>query len=136
MWRKWQILAMSITRFRHEDEKFFYSAEYLFPEAARRVEILEGLKNSWQSLFPPMIARHSLPYNLGVNEISIAVDNKNTEEMLRNSRGNILRILKKKFDYDISIQLNKFQMLGELLNFDAPFNIRNSIITAEVKLHT
>lgn len=72
----------------------------MFPEAARRVKILEDLKKSWKGLFPPMIARYSLPYNLGVNEISIAVNNKNTEEMLKNSRGNILRILKKKFDYE------------------------------------
>ncbi|MBR2207243.1 MAG: DUF721 domain-containing protein [Synergistaceae bacterium] len=82
-----------------EDEKFFINPEYLFPEAARRVKILESLKNSWAALFPAMIARHSFPYNLGINEIYISVDNKNAEEMLKNSRGNILRALKR-FDYE------------------------------------
>lgn len=53
------------------------------------------------------------------------------------NRGNMLSIIeKKKFDYDISIQLNKFQMFNELLNFDTPLNISDSNITAEIKLHT
>ncbi|MBR1486011.1 MAG: DUF721 domain-containing protein [Synergistaceae bacterium] len=83
----------------NEDEKFFYNADFLFPEAARRVKILEALKNSWASIFPPMIARHSFPYNLGINEISISVDNNNAAAMLKNSLGNILRALKR-LDYE------------------------------------
>ena len=83
----------------NEDEKIFVNPEYLFPEAARRVKILEALRNSWAAMFPPMIARHSLPYNLGVNEIFISVDNKNTADILKNSRGNILRALKR-FEYE------------------------------------
>jgi len=84
---------------RNEDEKPLITPENLFPEAARRVKILEALKSSWSALFPPMIARHSHPYNLGINEIFIAVDNKNTEIVIKNSRGNILRALKR-FDYE------------------------------------
>ena len=83
----------------NEDKKFLFNAEVLFPEAARRVKILEALKNSWSSIFPQMIALHSWPYNLGINEIFILVDNKNTSEMLKKSRGNILRALKR-LDYE------------------------------------
>jgi len=78
-----------------EDEKFLFNAEYLFPEAARRVKILEELKNLWTRVVPLSAARHSFPYNLGVNEISISVDNKTVEDMLKKSRGNILRALKR-----------------------------------------
>ncbi|MBR6751827.1 MAG: hypothetical protein IKL95_00965 [Alphaproteobacteria bacterium] len=53
------------------------------------------------------------------------------------NRGNMLGIIeKKKFDYDISIQLNKFKLSGELLTFDTPLNIGDTTITAEAKLHT
>ena len=83
----------------NEDEKFSIDPECLFPEAARRAKILEALKNSWAAIFPPMIARHSSPYNLGINEISIFVDNNKAADMLKNSRGNILRALKR-LDYE------------------------------------
>ncbi len=53
------------------------------------------------------------------------------------ARGHLLSIIeKKKFDYDISVQLNKFKWDGSLLNFDTPLNILNSTITAEINLHT
>lgn len=78
---------------RNEYEKNFLSAEILFPEAARRVEILEALKKSWAGVVRPAIARHSTPYNLGVNEISIAIDDETIRGMLKGMKGNILRAL-------------------------------------------
>ena len=98
----------------------------------------------------PLAILFDLPTNISLSADTLILENakyKNFVYSLKpdtqifsisdTNRGNMLTIIeKKKFDYDISIQLNKFQMLGELLTFDAPFNIRNSIITAEVKLHT
>ena len=53
------------------------------------------------------------------------------------ARGNLLGIIeKKKFDYDISIQLNKFQWDGNFLTFYTPLNVSNSMISGEAKLHT
>ena len=83
----------------NEDEKISFNLEKLFPEAARRVEILEALKNSWPAVVGVALARHSMPYNLGVNEISIAVDSQNAEAMLKNMKGNILRALKLRFNF-------------------------------------
>ena len=45
-------------------------------------------------------------------------------------------IEKKKFNYDISIQLNKFKQDDKLLGFDTPLNISDSTITAEINLKT
>ncbi len=54
-----------------------------------------------------------------------------------NDRGNILiTINKDKINYDISIQLNKFLLNGELLSQNMPLNIRDSMITAELELKT
>ena len=83
----------------NEEEKFSINLEKLFPEAARRVEILEALKNSWPAVVGVALASHSMPYNLGVNEISIAVDSQNAEIMLKNMKGNILRALKLRFNF-------------------------------------
>lgn len=83
-----------------EDKKIFIEAEHLFPEAARRVKILEALKNSWATLFKNGVGRHSYPYNLGINEIFIFVDNRNAENMIRKSRGNVLQALKR-LDYEL-----------------------------------
>ena len=53
------------------------------------------------------------------------------------ARGHMLGIIeKKKFNYDISIQLNKFKLDKKFLSFDSPVNISNSTITAEITLHT
>lgn len=52
-------------------------------------------------------------------------------------RGHMLTIIeKKKLDYDISIQLNKFKTTKPILDFETPLNINNSEITAEVRLKT
>ena len=52
-------------------------------------------------------------------------------------RGHLLGIIeKKKFNYDISIQLNKFKQDDKLLGFDTPLNISDSTITAEINLKT
>lgn len=82
----------------NEDEKIFLNAEFLFPEAAKRLKILEALKKSWASVVNPALARHSMPYNLGINEISVAVDTENIIGMLKNMKGNILRALSR-FNY-------------------------------------
>ena len=68
----------------------------MFPEAARRVEILEGLKRSWAGVVGPKLAFMSQPCNLGVNELSIFVRNDKAVSLLLNSKGNILRALSRK----------------------------------------
>ncbi len=98
----------------------------------------------------PLATLFDLPINISLSANTMILENTKYRNFVYSlkpniqvfsisdaSRGNMLTIIeKKKFDYDISIQLNKFQVTGELLKFDAPFNIRNSTITAEVKLHT
>ncbi|MDY6400489.1 MAG: DciA family protein [Synergistales bacterium] len=89
----------------NEDGKFSLDAEILFPQAAKRVKILESLKKSWASVVSPALARHSTPYNLGINEISVAVDNKKAYDMLAKMKGNILRALLR-FDYESDGEFN------------------------------
>ena len=83
------------------DEKIVIDVEKLFPEAARRVEILKDLQKSWFSVVGFPMALNSYPYNLGVNEICIAAKNKNARSILFNMRGNIIKILQSRYNYKI-----------------------------------
>lgn len=71
----------------------------MFPEAAKRVRILEELKRSW-----PMIVRHlardSEPYCLGVNELYVCAYNPKVGNLLQNMKGNILRAMTKRWGYE------------------------------------
>lgn len=98
----------------------------------------------------PLAILFDIPLNLSVSADTLIFDEQeyknfvyslkpNTQvfSITDNDRGNLLGIIeKKKFDYDISIQLNKFKTDGELLNFDSPLNITDSTITAEINLKT
>ena len=107
-----------------EEQKFSFNAERLFPEAARRVKILEELKESWgEYIHNPALARHSYPYNLGVNEISISVDDEQSKAMLIRMRGNISRILKR-LDYTPRGELKLNITMGE------PFKVKEVEIDA------
>ncbi len=70
----------------------------MFPEAARRVRILEELKRSW-----PMIvrtcARDSEPYCLGVSELYVCTENPRATGQLMKMKGTILRALSKHWGY-------------------------------------
>lgn len=72
----------------------------MFPKAAERVRILERLKLSWASVVGPNLARWSEPYNLGVDELCIAVKNKNAATQLNNMKGTILRKMETRFGYE------------------------------------
>ena len=77
-----------------ENEKIIIDVEQLFPEAARRVKILEDSQNP--------LARNSFPEVLGVHEIQISVRDRKAASMMQNMKGNIERALKKRYDYEIS----------------------------------
>ena len=70
----------------------------LYPEAVRRVEILEGLKKCWPSVVR-MAAKYSIPYCLGVNELTVSVSNPQTADMIKRMRGNIMHVLSQRFNY-------------------------------------
>lgn len=71
----------------------------MFPEAARRVQILKELKRSWKDI-AKRAARDSEPYCLGVNELCVAVKNPNAEKILNNMKGSILRAMTKRWGYE------------------------------------
>ena len=72
----------------------------LFPEAARRVEILRELRKNWVSVVGPALVRHSFPSVLGVNTITVAVEDQNTANMITKMKGNIRRALTSHKDYE------------------------------------
>ena len=64
---------------------------------------------------------------------------KNTQafSITDNARGNLLAIIeKKKNEYDISLQLNKFVTSGTILSSTMPLNIADSTITADIEMRT
>ena len=71
--------------------------ERMFPEAARRVQVLEELKRSWPSVVGDITSRHSWPSVLGVNAITVQADSDKVAENLRRSKGNIMRALSSRF---------------------------------------
>lgn len=68
----------------------------MFPEAARRVEILEGLRKSWAGVVGAVLARNSWPSCLGVNELRVEVRDRQAGNMLLKMKGNILRALERR----------------------------------------
>ena len=71
----------------------------MFPEAAKRVQILEELKRSWYSVVRHL-ARDSEPYCLGVNELYICTNNPRAAGRLMNMKGTILRAMSKRWGYE------------------------------------
>ena len=73
----------------------------LFPEAARRVEILEKIKRTWPNFVENnAVARNSQPYNLGVNELWVCVTSPYARNSLARSKGTIARRIAKRLGYD------------------------------------
>ncbi len=72
----------------------------MFPEAAKRVRILEELKNNWAVFVGRDVARFSQPYKLGVSELCVCVTKPSARIKLMNSKGTIARMMAKKFGYD------------------------------------
>ena len=92
-----------------EDEGIIIDAKKWFPEAARRVEILERLRRSWEMVVRmPAIARNSWPIILGVNELTVEVRDDAARERLSKMKGNIegaLRRLGYKADGDFAVKI-------------------------------
>ena len=77
-----------------EDGKLMIDLRRMFPEAVKRVEILERLKRSWRLVVKrPILMRRSRPVVLGVNELTIEVVDDETRNTLSNMKGNIIRAL-------------------------------------------
>ena len=92
-----------------EDEGIVIDARRWFPEAARRGEILDRLRQSWGMVVRmPAIARKSWPIILGVNELTVEVTDDTARGMLSNMKGNIevaLRRLGYKADGDFEVKI-------------------------------
>lgn len=83
-----------------DEKRININISMLFPEAARRVKILDDLKRSWPAIVGAVTARHSFPYNLGVNEICVSAENNEAAVMLNRMKGNITRALVSRYGYD------------------------------------
>ncbi len=98
----------------------------------------------------PIITLFNLPFNISLsanrmiyhgNEYANFVyslkDNDQIFSITDSSRGNLLATLeRKKTNYEIFIQLNRFVTSGYVLSSDMPLNIRDSVITAEIHMNT
>ena len=95
-----------------ENERIHIDIEQLFPEAARRVRVLEDLKRKWPSVVGIPASRHSWPCVLGVNAITVSVDKEQTAALIRKSKGNIMRALSSRYncmtdkDFTLTIKFN------------------------------
>ena len=85
-----------------DNQKIIINVEQLFPEAARRVKILEDLRRSWAGVVGIALARNSCPEVLGVNEIQVSVKDQKAMSMMQKTKGKIESTLKKRYDYGIS----------------------------------
>ncbi len=95
-----------------ENEHINIDIERLFPEAARRVRVLEELKRSWPSVVRNAAAR-SMPSVLGVNAITVLVDSEHTANMIRKMKGNIMRALSSRYgcmtdkDFTLTVKITR-----------------------------
>ena len=72
----------------------------MFPQAARRADILEELQRSWHRFVGDRLAKYSRPYNLGVNYLCVAAANIMVKDMLTKQKGSIARRMAKLLDYE------------------------------------
>ena len=77
----------------NEDEGLNIDISRLFPEAVKRVEILERLKRFWPSVVGMRLSRWSTPVILGVNELTVEASNSQAVNMLSKMNGNVKRAL-------------------------------------------
>lgn len=77
-----------------------FDLERMFPAAAKRVDVLEGLKRYWAQIVGINYARYSRPYKLGVDELCIQVTKDQVESQLKKSKGSIMRAMANRFGYD------------------------------------
>ncbi len=74
-----------------EDDGMKIDMRKLFPEAVKRVEILERLKRSWPSVVGVINARYTRPCVLGVDCLTVEAANDFAKSNLANMKGNIQR---------------------------------------------
>ena len=84
-----------------DEHRPVFDVEKMFPEAARRVKILEELKRTWPNFVENnAVARNSRPYNIGVNELWVCVTSPYARNSLMKSKGTIARRIAKRLGYD------------------------------------
>ena len=93
------------------DEKINLNIAGLFPEVVRRLKILDALRSSWPSIVG-VAAKHSIPYDLIVNDLYVAAENQHTAQMIQNMRGNITRALITRYKYNEDSKINLIVRLG------------------------
>ncbi len=61
---------------------------------------MRELRKNWASIVGPTLVRHSFPSVLGVNTITVAVEDQNTANMITKMKGNIRRALTSRDGYE------------------------------------
>ena len=89
----------------NDESKINLDAKKLFPEVARRMQILEALKSAWPSIVGTA-AKYSRPYDLILNDLYVEVKNQQTAQMIQNMRGNITRAFITRYKYDKDSKIN------------------------------
>ncbi len=85
------------------------------------------------------LSAHKLVYNNNTYQNFIYTLKPNTQTLSISdaSRGNLLATIEREnTHYDIFAQLNRFVINGTLLNTDMPLNIRDTMLTGQIELHT
>ena len=84
-----------------EEHRLSFDVSAMFPEAAKRVEVLEQIKRSWPNFVENRaVAKNSYPYNMGVNELCVCVTSSYAESYLMRSKATIARRIAKHLGYD------------------------------------
>lgn len=75
--------------------------ESMVPGQSDRMRKLEDVVRNWTSVVGPGRSRLSAPYELEDGELRIAVATPHAAQQISNMRGNILRILKDRWDLEV-----------------------------------
>ena len=120
-----------------DERRPVFDAEKMFPEAARRVKILEELKRTWPNFVENnAVARNSRPYNLGVNELWVCVTSPYARNSIMKSKGTIARRIAKRLGYDFGkdFVLTITDNIPKPKIHDKPQKIRTEIVVDEEKI--
>lgn len=75
--------------------------EGMVPTQSERMRRLEEMTRNWASVVGPARARLSAPYELEDSELRIAAATPHAAQQIGNMKGNILRVLKARWDLEV-----------------------------------
>lgn len=106
----------------------------MYPEAAKRVELLEKIRRSWQDIVGQRLAPFCVAYSLGVDELCIFVHDENAARRLKQMKGTIARKINRIFGHKFNVTILRKLPVVEKPVDPKPYPKPRKIIVSEERV--